>query len=177
MIGGTAMVVATVISNAFSAVHVDEFSALLAVESHQTIQLSSSNNVELSKKLQSRQKQLDKVLLELKKIYFDVCENSGIEIDDDLEDLTYLELSLRGQSEYLKKIWRDHNKSIVEQHGENISNVFRNLVGTVGQIRKNVSNILSAKNSPQIIDDIQFKPSVAFAELASKISQENFNYH
>jgi hypothetical protein len=176
MIGGAAMVLATIISNTFSAVPVEEFSVLSTMESHSKIQLSSLKNDELSKKLQARQKQLDKILLELKQVYFDVCESNEMEMGD-LEELGYLELALRGQSEYLKKIWRDHHESIVTLHGEDVYNVFRNIVGTVGQIRKNVTNILSVEDSLQITDDNNFKPTAAFAELASMTSQENFNYH
>jgi hypothetical protein len=179
MIGGTTMVLATVIPktyHTFSTVSVEKFSTSLTMESHSNTRLFNLDNDALLKKLLARQGQLNKALLELKQVYFDVCENSEIEIGS-LGELNCLELTLLAQSEYLKKIWREHNKSIIRLHGENIYNVFKNIVGTVGQIRKNVSNILRTKSSPKLIGDVQFKPSAAFAELASQTSQKNFNYH
>jgi hypothetical protein len=180
MIGGTAMVLATIISNTFSATAVDEFNVLLDMESNKTIQLP--NSVDLTKaalleKLIANQIKLNTVLLELRQVYFNLTEQGVVAFEEDLENLGNLELSLRGQSEYYKKLWRDYQGDIIPQYGKEVYNVFRNIVATVGQIRKNVSNIVSIQSPVQITNDVQFEPSVAFTKLASKISQNTFNYH
>lgn len=174
------MVLATIISNTFSATAVDEFNVLLDMESNKTIQSPSSGDLAkaaLLEKLMANQVKLNKVLLDLRQVYFNLTEESGKAIDEDLENLRSLELSLRGQSEYYKKLWRDYQGDIVPQYGQDVYNVFRNIVGTVGQIRKNVSNIVSTQSPVQMTNVAQFEPSATFAKLASKISQNTFNYH
>jgi len=180
MIGGTAMVLATIISNTFAATAVEEFNVLLDMESSKTIQLPNSGDLDkvaLLNKLTANQVKLNKSLLELKQVYFDLSEEGGQTIEEDLENLANLEMSLRGLSEYYKKLWRDYQGDIIPQYGKEVYNVFRSIVGTVGQIRKNVSNILSIQSPVQITNDTQFEPSAAFSKLASKISQNTFNYH
>ena len=179
MLKGTVMLLATLVSRAFSVNASEEVSILIPSKS-----VAANLNVnDISIRLGDKLVQLEKTLLQARQVYFDLSNSD--EIDEDVltnfDDLASLDLTLRGMSEYLKRNWKLHNEDILKEHGDIVHRDFKNLVAKVGQLRKNVSNIYrvieNSKKAAEVNKSNEFKPSEDFFIAANQVSNEILNIH
>lgn len=179
MIKGTVMLLATLVSSAFSVNASEEVSILIPSKSVAT----NLNANDISNRLEDKIIQLDKTLLQARQVYFDLTNADKIDKEAlaNFDDLTSLDLTLRGISEYLKRNWSLYNKDILNEHGANVHQSFKNLVAKFGQLRKNISNICkviesSLNETPSKINN-SFSPTEDFFVAANKVTNEILNIH
>lgn len=181
MNGGTAiMMLTTVIASAFSTSPVNELNMLNVSSCNaQVKELNSQEDV--IKAIENRQVQLDELLFEIRDYYSLLSQDYSLFVEGQADDLRMLDLSLRGQSEYLKKFWRDYNETIVIHHGELVHKNFRKMVGSFAQLRKNVSNIVklnsTIKGEVKLVAKTAFKPNSHFFKAAVLATAEAYNIH
>lgn len=179
MLKGTVMLLATLVSSAFSVNASEEVSILIPSKS----MAASLNASEISIRLEEKITQLDKTLLQARQVYFDLTNTDKIDKDAlaNFDDLASLDLTLRGISEYLKRNWSLYNQEILNEHGANVHQSFKNLVAKFGQLRKNISNICrvieSSVNDAPSKTNNNFSPTEDFFIAANKVTNEILNIH
>tara|TARA_Y100000780_G_C13647722_1_gene403208 strand:- start:87 stop:626 length:540 start_codon:yes stop_codon:yes gene_type:complete len=179
MIKGTVMLLATLVSSAFSVNASEEVSMLIPSKS-----VATDLNVNgIYSRLEDKIIQLDKTLLQARQVYFDLANADKIENDAlvNFDDLVSLDLTLRGTSEYLKRNWTLYNEDILNEHGSAVHQNFKDLVAKFGQLRKNISNICkvieNSFNEIQPKTNNSFSPSEDFFIAANKVTNEILNIH
>jgi hypothetical protein len=178
MFKGTVMLIATLVSNAYASTPMQEANLLITKSS----QVSHAEDpiVQLVIMLDERKLKLDETILEAKKAYFALSEDSSIYEVDKYEELEILELNLRGMSSYLKKVWLDNSDEILAKYGSDAHEKFRYLVAKTGQLRKNVSNILrigaEVKGLVIKVEETAFKPNEEFM-ISANLATQNAYIH
>lgn len=179
MLKGTVMLLATLVSSAFSVNASEEVSILIPSKSMATNLNANDISIRLGEKII----QLEKTLLQARQVYFDLSNTDIIDKDalTSFEDLTSLDLALRGMSEYLKRNWKLYNEDILSEHGAIVHQNFKDLVAKFGQLRKNISNICrvieSSKKEAKGNTSSAFIPTDNFFTAANKVSSEILNIH
>lgn len=179
MFKGTVMLLATLVSSAFSVNASEEVSFLIPSKSVATNISASDISIRLGQKLV----QLDKTLLQARQVYFDLSNSDTVNQETlaNLDDLVSLDLALRGVSEYLKRNWSLYNQDILNAHGPVVHQNFKDLVSKSGQLRKNISNICrvlgGSLKEASVNKNCSFTPSEDFFIAANEVSNEIFNIH
>lgn len=178
---GTAMLLTTLILNAFAASPTVE-AQMLSNNNNLTEKKGFSTDDELvTNALESRKSELEDVLSSFRVYYAEISAKGGEVSSEEFKELELLELSIRAEAEYLKMGLQRNAKAIIDLYGENVFFEFRHVVAIYGQIRKNVSNILAFYSEEmgvvEVLSDNAFTPTSDFFKAAFVASKEVYGTH
>ncbi|QDE32412.1 hypothetical protein [Shewanella polaris] len=181
MKGGTAMLVATIMTTLTAPTAEAEMLSTKANTCFETLANKVDKTQHALKTLEQRKVQLDELLANFRQYYYDISNDANLVDLNEYENIFNLDLTARGIGELLKGILKKEELHIKAEYGNDVYQSFRHLVATHGQVRKNMSNILSVyKNMQGMVETVEqtaFTPTKEFFTAAFEVSENVYNTH
>jgi hypothetical protein len=178
MKGGSAMLIATVISSTFSATSVE--ANMLTIPSASAI-LDVSKSTEAQQKLNSRIEQLGAILLNFKQYHYDICENKEAIEPDQYQDLLDLEITMGAHSRQMKKFFYQEGERVRLMHGEDGYQSLRKVTAAYAQLHKVISNVTAFYAEQlglvEVISNTHFTPTKEFWLAATQAGNKAYGRH
>jgi len=178
MKGGSAMLIATIISSAFGITTANVEASML---SNTGVVAENCHKNSTYKNLECRIHELGKVLLDFKQYYYDLCNGAQVIEEAEYQNLLDLESTLKGYSRLMKSFFTKTGEEVRLEHGEEGYLLLRKVVATYGQLYKVISNVAAfyaeQLGDVEIITDTHFTPSKEFWLAAVDASNKVYGRH
>ncbi|BCV49547.1 hypothetical protein TUM17382_22400 [Shewanella algae] len=180
MNGGKVMLLATIISAAFTANAATEVHQLTLTSSTVCEQSkhakSRKSNTKLNKALSERLSHIKSITKEWREFYYQVSESFEAIEEEQYENLQSLAKTISGVTDYLKNIAVEERANIVRNYGDETYNLFRTVAAEQGQLKRCVLNVLALYDSYfekcSVIEQTSFAPTAEFWKVATEATHK-----